>query len=119
MSRCLAPALDGQADDRHLGDGRLAVEDLFDLGGQERFSPTDDRILKPADDPAAAPLGHRRQVARAQPSVGAQRLGRLFWHVEVAPRPVVPVLKRRRPREVTYLLVVGVTPAGAAVADLG
>jgi hypothetical protein len=35
MSRCLAPALDGQADDRHLGDGRLAVEDLFDLGGEE------------------------------------------------------------------------------------
>jgi hypothetical protein len=31
----------------------------------------------------------------------------------------VPVVKRRRPREVTYLLVVGVTPAGAAVADLG
>jgi len=59
-----------------------------------------------------------RSPVRSHP-VGAQRLGRLFWHVEVAPRPVVPVLKRRRPREVTYLLVVGVTPAGAAVADLG
>ena len=34
-SRCLAPALVGQADDRHLGDGRMAVEDLFDLGGEE------------------------------------------------------------------------------------
>ena len=42
-----------------------------------------------------------------------------FWHVEVAPRPVVPVLKTGASRRVTYLLVVGVTPAGAAVADLG
>jgi hypothetical protein len=44
-------------------------------------------------------LGQRRQVAPAQPSAGAQRLGRLFWHVEVAPRPVVPVLKTGRPGE--------------------
>ena len=33
--RCLAPALVWQADDRHLGDGRMAVEDHFDLGGEE------------------------------------------------------------------------------------
>ena len=31
----LAPVLVWQADDRHLGDGRMAVEDLFDLGGEE------------------------------------------------------------------------------------
>jgi hypothetical protein len=33
-----APALVGQADDGSLGDGRIAVEDLLDLGGG-RFSP--------------------------------------------------------------------------------
>src|SRR5258705_473217 len=31
----LAPALVGQADDRRLGHGGMAVQDLFDLGGEE------------------------------------------------------------------------------------
>ncbi len=45
LKRCYAGMLDKyvevprpsarRADDRHLGDGRLAVEDLFDLGGEE------------------------------------------------------------------------------------
>ena len=36
--------------------GRMAVEDLFDLGGEEILAAADDRILEPADDPAVAPL---------------------------------------------------------------
>ena len=46
----LAPALVGQAHDRRLGDGGMAVKDLFDLGGEEILAAADDHVLEAADD---------------------------------------------------------------------
>jgi len=37
----LPPAFVGQADDRHFGDGGMAVENLFDLGGEKILAAPD------------------------------------------------------------------------------
>ena len=65
----LTPVLVGQADDRHLGDGGMAVEDLLDLGGEEVLAAADDHVLEPADDSAVAALVHvASSPVRSQPS---------------------------------------------------
>ena len=84
------PVVVRQADDGHLCDRRMLVEDLFDLGGEKILTAADDHVLEPADDPAVASLIHRRQVTGTQPSVGAQRLARLLGFVEVAGHREVP-----------------------------
>ena len=77
-----------QADDRRLGHGGMAVQDLFDLAGRDSRR-RDDHVLEPADDSAAAAV-HRAVACRTNRQRSASR--RFIRHVEVArivkyPRP--------------------------------
>ena len=66
----------GQADDGDLGDGRVVVEELLDLGRVDVLAAPDDQLLAPADDPVVAVVAAAGQVAGVEPAVGVDRPAR-------------------------------------------
>src|SRR5215210_5923610 len=79
----LAVALVGDADDLHVGDVRVAVEELLDLARIEVLAAADDHVLDAPDDPQVALLVHHRKVARVHPARAVEHLVRLLGLVPV------------------------------------
>src|SRR5918998_5551948 len=84
----LAEALVRYADDLHVGDCGVAVEELLDLAGIDVLAAPDDHVLDPPDDPDVPVLVHRRQVAGVHP---ARRVDRLR-----GPLGLVPVARHHQ-----------------------
>src|SRR5574337_798813 len=96
----LPPLLVGDADDRHLEDGRMAAEDLLDLARVDVGAPADDHILLPIGDEEVAALVQVADVTGVKPAA-AERLGGglglppVPLHDQVAPDHDLPHLARQ------------------------
>ena len=80
----LAQPLVGDADHRGLLHGGVPQQGVLDLGRVGVEPPDDEHVLDPPDDAQAAGVVHDAEVARAEPAVGTEHLGRLVGVVQVA-----------------------------------
>ena len=66
----------GHANDLHVLDARVGVEELFDLAREDVLAAADDDVLVAAHDPAVARRIQRCPRARVRPEAGARGHGR-------------------------------------------
>ena len=86
----LTPLRVGQAEDRHLGDGRVIEEDILDLARVDVLAAADDHVLDPALDAQVAPAVEGRQVPGVVPALGVDGGRRGLRGVVVAAHDHVP-----------------------------
>ena len=80
----LAPCLVGQADDGDLGDACVLQQDILDLGGEVILAAANDHLLHPAGDRHVTARIHEPEVARVQPALRIDGLGRRRGVVVIA-----------------------------------
>ena len=85
----LAVLLVGHADDLHVPDLWVGVDELLDLTGVDVLAAPDDHVLEPPGDLEIAVLVLAAEIAAVEPAVGVDGLGGGLGHLVVALHDVV------------------------------
>ena len=80
----LAESLVGDADDLHVVDVRMGVEELLDLAGIDVLAAANDHVLEATGDLVVALVIDGGEVAGVEPAVGVDGVGGGVGHVVVA-----------------------------------
>src|SRR6185295_17325288 len=85
----LAVAVVGDAEDLHVLDFWMAIEEFLDLSGIEVLAAADHHVLDAADDVAIALGVDDRDIAGVHPAIGVEHVAGLFRLVPIAQHDAV------------------------------
>ncbi len=87
----------GQPGDGDLGDRRMTVQELLDLGRVDVLAAANDQLLAPADDSIIAVVAAAGQVAGMEPAVGVDRLACRLGIIVIAGHHAMAAARTTRP----------------------